>query len=236
MVFSAMPLLDPRVLLGLPPLPYLFLPRRTLHQENSDTHTHNNTSFLFSRGAGVVVYFVSLVLLSTKNKARQKRDQDAPGSCQGCGAKDLGGPGQHHRHGAGKPTQGGCLQKVSHTTSHSLSLSLSLSLCLPSVLRLVLTGLVPSSNCGRLCRDVFAGLTAGVAGLGASGAAHAANAKELAAKADQRKKEMRARMEALRAEEANTQAEAAKAAAAAQAAKEAAASAAAAAAAPPQEG
>ena len=164
--------------------------------------------------------------------ARQKRDQDAPGSCQGCGAKDLGGPGQNHRHGAGKPTQGGCLQEVSHTTSHSLSLSL----CLPSVSRLVLTGLVPSSNCGRLCRDVFAGLTAGVAGLGASGAAHAANAQELAAKAEQRKKEMRARLEALRAEEANNQAEAAKAAAAAQAAKEAAASAAAAAAAPPQEG
>ena len=107
-----------------PPLPLHPAPNTPIR--NSDT-THNNTTFFFlwvRVSSFTLCSFVSLVLLST----RQKRDQDARGSCQGCGAKDLGGPGQHQRHGAGKPTQGGCLQEVSHTTSHSLSLSVSLSL------------------------------------------------------------------------------------------------------------
>ena len=230
MVFSAMPLLEPRVLHGLPPLPPISSSRAKYSIKKTLTHTrthNNNTSFLFSRGAGVVVYFVSLVLLSTKAGSGCPRELPR---LRREGPRRSGPTPSPWR----RQTDPGGLSPGGKSHHFSLSLSLSLSLCLPSVLRLVLTEFVPSLNCGRLCRDVFAGLTAGVAGLGASGAAHAANAKELAAKAEQRKKEMRARMEALRAEEANNQAEAAKAAAAAQAAKEAAASAAAAA--PPQEG
>ena len=215
-----------------PPLPPISSSRAKYSIKKTLTHTrthNNNTSFLFSRGAGVVVYFVSLVLLSTKAGSGCPRELPR---LRREGPRRSGPTPSPWR----RQTDPGGVSPEGKSHHFSLSLSHSLSLCLPSVLRLVLTEFVPSLNCGRLCRDVFAGLTAGVAGLGASGAAHAANAKELAAKAEQRKKEMRARMEALRAEEANNQAEAAKAAAAAQAAKEAAASAAAAAAAPPQEG